>query len=36
MKKSRLLKYILLGVVAALVATFVLPKKETRKGHPRD
>lgn len=36
MKKSRLLKYILLGVVAALVATFVLPEKETRKGYPRD
>lgn len=30
------MKYILLGAVAALAATFVLPEKETRKGHPRD
>lgn len=36
MKKTRLLKYIILGAVAALVATFMLPKKEVRKGHPRD
>ena len=36
MKKTKLLKYIILGAVAALVATFLLPKKEIRKGHPRD
>lgn len=36
MKKLRLLKYIILGVVAALVATFLLPEKEVKKGHPRD
>lgn len=36
MKKSKLLKYVILGVVAALIATFLLPKKEVRKGHPRD
>ena len=36
MKKTKLLKYIILGAVAALVATFMLPKRESRKGHPRD
>ena len=36
MKKSKLSKYIILGAIAALVATFILPKKEIRKGHPRD
>lgn len=36
MKKTKLLKYIILGAVAALVATFMLPKRENRKGHPRD
>lgn len=36
MKKTRLLKYIVLGVAATLIATFMLPKKEVRKGHPRD
>lgn len=36
MKKLRLLKYIILGVVATLVATFLLPEKEVKKGHPRD
>ena len=36
MKKSKLSKYIILGAIAAVVATFILPKKEIRKGHPRD
>ena len=36
MKKSKLSKYIILGAIAALVATFILPKKEIHKGHPRD
>ena len=36
MKETKLLKYIILGAVAALVATFMLPKRESRKGHPRD
>ncbi len=36
MKRAKLLKYIILGAVAALAATFMLPKKEIRKGHPRD
>lgn len=36
MKKSRLLKYILLGAAAAIIATFSLPKKTEQKGHPRD
>ena len=36
MQKSKLSKYIILGAIAALVATFILPKKEIRKGHPRD
>lgn len=35
-EKTKLLKYIILGAVAALVATFMLPKRESRKGHPRD
>lgn len=36
MKKSKILKYILLGAVAALIATFLLPRKEKPQGHPRD
>lgn len=36
MKKTRLLKYIILGAVATLIATFMLPEKEVHKGHPRD
>lgn len=38
MKRNRLLKYILLGVIAALAATFLLPKQEqdTPKRAPRD
>lgn len=36
MKKSKVLNYVILGAVAALIATFLLPKKETKKGHPRD
>lgn len=36
MKKSKLSKYIILGAIAAVVATFILPKKEICKRHPRD
>ena len=36
MKKTKLLKYIILGAVAALVATIMQPKRERRKRHPRD
>lgn len=38
MNKSKLLKYVVLGGVSALVATFVLPlqKKEKPEGTPRD
>ncbi len=36
MRNAKLLKYIILGAVTALVATFVLPKKETGKRHPRN
>ena len=36
MKKSKLSKYIILGAIAAVVATFILPKKKIHKGHPRD
>lgn len=36
MKKSKLLNYLLLGAAATLAATFMLPKREVRKGHPRD
>lgn len=36
MKKSKLLKYIAIGVAATLIATYLMPKKEKPKGHPRD
>ncbi|MCD8182359.1 MAG: transporter substrate-binding domain-containing protein [Bacteroides sp.] len=36
MKKTKLLNYLILGIVAVLIATFLLPKKESKKGHPRD
>lgn len=36
MKKIKLLKYILLGLVAAFFATFIFEKKEKPKGQPRD
>lgn len=31
MKKSKLSKYIILGAIAALVATFILPKRKSIK-----
>lgn len=36
MKHTKLLKYISLGIVSALIATFLLNKKEKPQGHPRD
>lgn len=36
MIKSRLLKYALLGVTAALIAHYLIKKEEKQKGHPRD
>ena len=36
MNKAKLLKYIILGVVAVLLATFFFNKKEIPQGHPRD
>lgn len=36
MKKAKLLKYVILGLIAAFLATFFLEKKEKPKGHPRD
>lgn len=36
MKKTKLLRYVILGVVAAIIATFLIPKKESPKGQPRD
>ena len=36
MKKTKLLRYIILGVVTALIATFLMPPKEKPKGKPRD
>ena len=35
MKKSKLSKYIILGAIAAVVATFILPKKEIRAIMPK-
>lgn len=36
MKRTKLLKYILLGIIATLLATFFFKKKEKPQGHPRD
>lgn len=36
MTKSRLLKYALLGIAAALIAHYLIEKEEKPKGHPRD
>ncbi|RGM44565.1 MULTISPECIES: transporter substrate-binding domain-containing protein [Bacteroides] len=36
MKKTKLLRYVILGVVTALIATFLMPPKEKPKGKPRD
>lgn len=36
MKKSKLLRYVLLGVVAAFVAHYLTPKKEQTDSRPRD
>ena len=36
MTKSRLLKYALLGIAAALIAHYLIKKEEKPKGHPRD
>lgn len=36
MKKAKLLKYVILGLIAAFTATFFFEKKEKPKGHPRD
>lgn len=36
MKKAKLLKYVILGLIAAFAATFFFEKKEKPKGHPRD
>ncbi len=36
MTKSKLLRYVLLGVIAVLLANFFLQKKEKPQGHPRD
>lgn len=36
MKKAKLLKYVVLGVIAAFLATFFLKKEVKPKGHPRD
>ena len=36
MKKTKLLKYVILGVAATLIATFLMPKKEKVQGQPRD
>lgn len=34
--KAKLLKYLILGIIATLIATFLLNKKEKPQGHPRD
>lgn len=36
MTKSRLFKYALLGIAAALIAHYLIKKEEKPKGHPRD
>lgn len=36
MNKKKLLKYLVLGIVATLIATFLLPSKEKQVTHPRD
>lgn len=36
MRKIKLLKYIILGIIATMVATFFLKKEEERQKHPRD
>ena len=36
MNKKKLLKYLVLGIVATLSATFLLPSKEKQVAHPRD
>lgn len=36
MKKAKLLKYVILGLIAALLATFFFDKKDKPQGHPRD
>lgn len=36
MKRAKLLKYVILGIITTLIATFLLKKEEKRQGHPRD
>lgn len=36
MNKKKLLKYLVLGIVATLIATFLLPSKKKQVTHPRD
>lgn len=36
MKKAKLLKYVVLGLIAAILATFLFKKEEKPEGHPRD